>query len=87
MDCISVAEDNEFTILIGDFIKTLAGTDRFVLKVWITGSEVPYIFTDEDKFYFMQEGFRVSQGKHIDWFFYDNIVSMRLHYEVERLAN
>lgn len=81
MDKITIAEDNEFTILIADLIETLAGTTRFVLKVWINGSEVPYIFTDEDNFYFMQEGFRVSQKKHIDWFFYDNIVSMRLHYD------
>ena len=81
MGQVSVADDNEFTIIIGDFIKVLAGADRFVLKIWITGSEVPYIFTDEDKFHFMQEGFRVSQGNHTDWFFYDNIVSVRLHYD------
>ena len=78
---ISIADDNDFTIIIADLIETLAGTSKFVLKIWITGSEVPYLFTDEDKFYFMQEGFRVSQKKHIDWFFYDNIVSVRLHYD------
>ena len=81
MGCITVAKDNDFTIIIADFIKILASANRFVLKIWISGSEVPYIFSDEDKFYFMQEGFRVTQKKHTDWFFYDNIVSMRLHYD------
>ena len=78
---IKVADDNDFTVLIADFIETLSGTDKFVLKIWITGSEIPYVFHYDDHFYFMQEGFRVDNGERIDWFFYDNIVSVRLHYD------
>lgn len=77
---ISLEKDNEFTVLIADFIETLAGTGRFILKVWITGSEIPYVYTEKDNFHFMQEGFRVDDGERIDWFFYDTIASVRLHY-------
>lgn len=81
MGCITIADDNEFTVLIADFIETLAGTGKFVLKIWINGNEIPYKFTDEDSFYFMQEGVRISSLGHIDWFFYDTITTMRLFYD------
>ena len=80
MEKITVAEDNEFSIIIADFIETLANTEKFVLKIWIN-SEIPYEFDETCDFYFMQEGFRVLSMKRIDWFFYDNIVSMRLYHE------
>lgn len=81
MGSITIADDNEFTVLIADFIETLAGTVQFSLKIWISGSEIPFAFNHRDNFHFMQEGFRVSSENLIEWFFYDNIVSMRLYYE------
>ena len=78
---ISIADDNEFTIMIADFIETLAGTGEFILKIWINNSEIPYVYNEKDSFYFMQEGFRVSSKGVIDWFFYDTISTVRLHYD------
>ena len=81
MGNIKVAGDNEFTVLIADFIETLAGTGEFILKIWINNSEIPYVYDEKNSFYFMQEGFRVSGRGVIDWFFYDTISTVRLHYD------
>ena len=78
---ISVNDDSEFTLFIADLIETLAQTEKFVLKIWINGSELPFEFDNACSFYFMQEGFRVDTGEFIDYIFYDNIVSLRLMYE------
>ena len=84
---ISIADENEFTFLIADLIETLSGTGEFILKIWVNNNEIPYKYTHEDNFYFMQEGFRVSSDGVIDWFFYDMISSVRLYYDkIERLA-
>lgn len=78
---ISIAEDNEFTVLIADLIETLAGTTKFTLLVWINGTEIPFEFGQHCEFYFMQEGFRVSHDNVIEYIFYDNIATVRLIYE------
>ena len=77
---ISIDDNSEYTLLIADFIETLAQTESFILKVWINGSELPFEFSSDFCFYFMQEGFRVDDGFQIDYIFYDNIMSMRLIY-------
>ena len=78
---ISVDEQSEFTVLVADFIETLAKTDKFLLLVWISGSELPFELDNTCKFYFMQEGFRVIRENVIDYIFYDNIASVRIIYE------
>lgn len=78
---ISIAEENEFTVLVADLIETLAKTKKFELLVWINGTELPFEFDQHCTFYFMQEGFRVSHDNVIDYIFYDNIASVRLVYE------
>ena len=78
---ITVHDDSEFTILIADFIETLAKTERFQLRVWISGSELPIPLDETCIFHFMQEGFRVTIGNKILWIFYDTINSMELEYE------
>ena len=83
---ISIAEDNEFSIVIADFIETLAGTDMFVIKIWINGNELPLSYNHWCNFYFMQEGFRVDTGKRIEWIFYDTITMMELKYEGQGLV-
>ena len=78
---IAIDENSEYALFIADFIETLSQTEHFLLKVWITGSELPFEFTDECSFFFTQEGFRVDTGKMIDYIFYDNILSLRIIYE------
>jgi hypothetical protein len=77
---ISVDDEAEFTLLIADFIETLAQTNKFELKLWINTSELPLEYTECDCFYFTQEGFRVDTGRMIDYIFYDNIVSVKIIY-------
>ena len=78
---VTVHQDSEFSILVADFIETVASTTKFLLLIWINGSELPFEFDQDCIFYFMQEGFRVSKNKTIDYIFYDNIASVRLDYE------
>ena len=78
---VTVHEDSEFSILVADFIETIASTTKFLLLVWINGSELPFEFNQNCTFHFMQEGFRVSNGNTIDYIFYDNIATVRLVYE------
>lgn len=78
---ISIDKNSEYTLLIADLIETLSATEKFNLKVWINTSELPLEFCQEDCFYFMQEGFRVDNGKVIDYIFYDNIASMKIIYD------
>lgn len=77
---INVAEDNEFTVLIADLIKTMAGLTKYTLELWV-GSELPLTVNESCDYYFMQEGVRISAGKQVLWIFYDTISMVRLKYE------
>lgn len=77
---ISVADDNEFTVLIADLIETLASTTKFTLELWV-GSELPLTVNESFNYYFMQEGVRISAGRQILWIFYDTISMVRLKHE------
>lgn len=84
---VNVMDDCEFTVLIADFIKTLAGHDKFLVRIWISGSEIAYSYTHKDDFLFLQEGLRVGTGEYIDYLYYDTIQSMRVYDENKRLVN
>jgi hypothetical protein len=77
---ISIADDNEFTVLIADFIETIARLHKFSLELWI-GSELPITVNESCDYHFMQEGVRISAGKQVLWIFYDTITMVRLKYE------
>ena len=78
---ITIEEDNEFTVIVANFIETIAKMDKFDLLVWVNGSELPFEFSQNCRFHFMQEGFRVTNDGVIDYIFYDNIASLRIVYE------
>lgn len=84
---IAVDKDSEFTITLKDFIETLSQYDKFTLKIWVNGSEIPFKYDESADFYFMSEGIRIihhatdSFGnvvEMIDYVLYDTIVNMRL---------
>lgn len=77
---VSIDENAEYTLFIADFIETLSHTENFLLKIWISNVELPFEFNQDCSFYFTQEGFRVDDGKMIDFIFYDNIASLRIIY-------
>lgn len=78
---ISICDDNEFSVLIADFIETLSGTEKYVLKIWLRGTVLPYEYDESFDYHFMQEGVRIMNHNRIDWMFYDEIASMRVIYE------
>ena len=43
---ISVEDDNEYSILIADLIKTLGGTEKYLLKIWLRGTELSFNYSD-----------------------------------------
>ena len=78
---IEILDDCEFTVLMAEFIKSLAGHDKFTVKIWISGSEIAYTYNHKSDFMFMQEGFSINTGEWIDYLYYDTIVAMRIYYE------
>lgn len=74
---IELCDDCDYTVLIADLIATLMIYDKdkkpFVLKIWITGSELPFEFDCSSHFNFLQEGLRVETREKIVYLFYDMI--------------
>lgn len=74
---IELCDDCDYTILIADLIATLMTMDKdsksFTLKIWITGSELPFEFESYNHFDFLQEGIRVETSDKIVYLFYDVI--------------
>ena len=79
---IAKCEDCEYTITIADLMVTLDYLDKFELKIWIRGSELPMIFTHEDDFKFLQESLKVVSESAIEYIFYDVIDLVRINYGV-----
>lgn len=74
---IELCDDCEYTILIADLIATLGVMDKdnqsFILKIWLTGSELPFEFDSGNHFNFLQEGLRVEDEDKVTYLFYDVI--------------
>ena len=75
---LSLCDDCEYTTLIADLIETLASLEKFMLRIWVSGSEISYDFTSDNDFKFLQEGLKVSDNEMVDYIFYDTIVSIKV---------
>lgn len=75
---ISKCEDCEYSILIADLMVTLDSADVFVLKIWMGGKELPFIFDDEHDICFLQEGIRAEKGTRVNYIFYDTIDNIQV---------
>ncbi len=84
---IDVGDDCEFATLIAELIKTLSAFDKglFVLKVWVTGTELPFIFENHCDFLFLQEGIRITDKEDVLFLWYDTIAYIRVINESKRL--
>ena len=78
---ITLCDDCEFSILVADLIKTINDTSKFLLKIWLRGTELSFDYSDEWNYHFMQEGVRIMNNEQIDWIFYDEIAFVRVYYE------
>ena len=78
---ITLCDDCEFSILVADLIKTINDTSKFLLKIWLRGTELSFNYSDEWDYHFMQEGVRIMNNEQIDWIFYDEIAFVRVYYE------
>ena len=79
---IEVCDDCEYTVLIADLIATLMTKDKhdesFILKIWITGSELPFEFDSSNHFDFLQEGIRIETKERIVYLFYDILTQVEV---------
>ena len=75
---ISVCDDCEYTTMIADLIETLASMDKFLLKIWIGNSELPYLFNHNHDIRFLQEGVRIQNENVVEYIFYDIINDLRV---------
>lgn len=79
---IELCEECDYSILIADLIATLMVLEKhkesFVVKMWCNTSELPFIFTDDSHFNFLQEGLRVERNGSIKYIFYDVITCIEV---------
>ena len=77
---IAKCEDCEYTVSIADLMSTLSFLDKFTLKIWISGSELPFEYTEADDFKFLQESLKIMTDTAIEYIFYDIIQLVRINY-------
>lgn len=77
---IELCDECDYSILIADIIATLMTYEKhgktFLVKIWCNSSELPFEFTNDDYFNFLQEGVRVETKEKVTYIFYDVIVSV-----------
>lgn len=77
---IELDDNSEFTVTVANLIKTLSELDWFDLEIW-AGSELPYLFTEDDDYLFLQESVRIITDSTIVYIYYDMITGMRIVYD------
>ena len=77
---IAKCDECEYTISIADLMSTLSFLDKFELKIWIRGSELPMEYTERDDFKFLQESIKIVTDSAIEYIFYDIIDLVRVNY-------
>lgn len=75
---ISVGDCGEFTYTIMDLIIKLKELEKFILKIWVNGSELPFKCDNEWDIHFIQESVRVSRGNRIKYVALDSIVAIEI---------
>ena len=70
--------DGEFTYTVSDLIKTIAKLDKFKLKIWVSTVELPFTFSHECDFTFLQESVKVVKDNHIEYLLYDFITHIKV---------
>ena len=77
---IAKCEDCDYTISIADLMVTLSQLDKFELKIWITGTELPFEYSEKDDFKFLQESLKIVTDSAVEYIFYDIINLVRINY-------
>ena len=70
--------EGEFTYTVSDLIQTLAKLDQFKLKLWVNNVELPFTFSHECDFTFLQESVKVVKDNHIEYVLYDFITHVKV---------
>ena len=78
---ISKCEECEYSITIADLMVTLSQLDLFDLKIWITGTELPFEYSEKDDFKFLQESLKIVTDTAVEYIFYDIIQLVRINYD------
>lgn len=78
---IELCDDCEYTVVIADLIATLMVSLKenksFTLKIWYS-TELPFVFSSDCSFSFLQEGLRVEDKSGVKYVFYDLITSIEV---------
>lgn len=77
---IAKCEDCEYTVTIADLMVTLSKLEKFNLRLWVTGSELPLEYSEKDDFKFLQESLKVVTDSAIEYIYYDIITLVRINY-------
>ena len=77
---IAKCEDCEYTVTIADLMVTLSKLEKFNLRLWVTGSELPLEYSEKDDFKFLQESLKVVTDSAIEYIYYDIITLVRVNY-------
>lgn len=75
-------EDIQYSGIILNVIETLSEMDKFVLRIWVDGTEVPYTIFGDDEIEFLHESVKITtiqdRTKKVTWVLYGIIMSFEV---------
>lgn len=76
---ITVDNDSEFSLTIKSVAEELSRLDKFVIKIWVTGSELSFKFNESWDIHFISESIRFSLGDKIKYVAMDSIMAIDIY--------
>lgn len=75
-------DDIEYSGIIQNVIETLSELDRYIVRIWVDGTEIPYWVFDDDTIEFLHESIKITKvekgTKTTTWILYGIIMSFEV---------
>jgi len=75
-------EDIEYSGIINDVIDSLSNLDKYILRIWVDGTEIPFSVFHDDEIEFLHESVKITSTegstKTISWILYGIIMSFKV---------
>ena len=71
-------DEIEYSDIIKDVISTLKSSEKFILKIWVDGSEVPFKIGEVADIEFLKESVKISSDEGFTWILYGIIMVIQV---------
>ena len=72
----------EYSGIIQNVVETLSEMEKYVLRIWVDGTEVPYLIFGDDEIEFLHESVKITtvedRTRKITWILYGIIMSFEV---------